>query len=79
MCAPLCADPEASTMTCEQCVEGIHGTIDMLLSDPFIDSLVLSLAYGDFCQASAVEGCPEIVDFVLRHHPHPHPQWGLIA
>merc|ERR1712165_180605 len=66
MCADICAAPEDTTMTCDDCKMGIQAAIDQLLSEAAVDviirqglpALVAAGSDGDFGQAcnGAVEG-----------------------
>merc|ERR1712037_82420 len=65
MCGPTCAAPEDVSMSCDQCVSGIKASIDQLVAVPTLDAIVDAPANGDFC-AEVGEGCPEVVDWVIR-------------
>jgi len=65
MCGPTCAAPEDVSMTCDQCVNGIKASIDQLVTESTLDAIVDTLVNGEFC-ANVGEGCPEVVDFVIR-------------
>merc|ERR1712004_606610 len=47
------------------CVNGIKASIDQLVAESTLDAIVDTLANGEFC-ANVGEGCPEVVDFVIR-------------
>merc|ERR1719184_763229 len=49
MCAPICAAPEDTVMTCDDCKMGIQGAIDQLLAVETLDAIVDAFANGDFC------------------------------
>merc|ERR1711974_582328 len=67
MCAPLCAAPEDTVMTCDDCKNGIQFLIDQLLSPETMDAIVDNLANGDFCMDSEdAERCQAAVDVVIR-------------
>merc|ERR1711931_593133 len=66
MCAPLCAAPEDTVMTCDDCKMGIQGAIDQLLAVEPLDAIVDAFANGDFCASQEDERCPAIVDVVIR-------------
>merc|ERR1719397_2124415 len=66
MCAPICAAPEDTVMTCDDCKMGIQGAIDQLLAVETLDAIVDMLANGDFCANREDERCPAIVDVVIR-------------
>merc|ERR1712212_1019078 len=40
MCAPICAAPEDTVMTCDDCKMGIQGAIDQLLAVETLDAIV---------------------------------------
>merc|ERR1712055_480163 len=40
MCAPLCAAPEDTVMTCDDCMMGIQAAVDQLLSEAAMDAIV---------------------------------------
>merc|ERR1711934_200310 len=67
MCAPICAAPEDTVMTCDQCKMGIQAAVDQLLAPETIDAIVDLFANGEFCANSGDENCPAIVDFVIRN------------
>ena len=68
MCAPICAAPEDTVMTCDDCKMGVQArvpnknkiyislqpqaAIDQLLSPESIDAIVDFLANGEFCTSS---------------------------
>merc|ERR1719356_58973 len=66
MCAPICAAPEDTVMTCDDCKRGIQGAIDQLLAVETLDTIVDFLANGDFCAQNGDERCPAAVDGVIR-------------
>merc|ERR1711910_254391 len=66
MCAPICAAPEDTVMTCDDCKMGVQAAIDQLLSPEFIDGIVDFLANGEFCANNGDERCPAAVDAVIR-------------
>jgi len=66
MCAPTCAAPEDTNMTCDDCKMGIHAAIDQLLEEHTLDLIVDGLANGDFCANIDDEMCPTYVDDVIR-------------
>merc|ERR1711931_180692 len=55
MCAPLCAAPEDTVMTCDDCKMGIQGAIDQLLAEEPLDAIVDAFANGDFCASQEDE------------------------
>jgi len=69
MCGPICAAPEDTDMTCDDCTSGIQATIDQLLSAEIMDGVVDAFVNGDFCETNGGgdERCPQIVDAVLRN------------
>merc|ERR1711915_94250 len=67
MCAPICAAPEDTVMTCDDCKMGVQAAIDQLLSPESIDAIVDFLANGEFCMNSEdAERCQAAVDVVIR-------------
>merc|ERR1711874_74743 len=66
MCAPICAAPEDTVMTCDDCQAGVLAAIDQLLAPETLDRIVDILANGDFCAATGDERCPAAVDVVIR-------------
>merc|ERR1719357_662406 len=60
MCAPICAAPEETTMTCDSCQMGIQAAIDQLLAPETLDTIV------DFRAQNGDERCPAAVDGVIR-------------
>merc|ERR1712116_55687 len=66
MCAPICAAPEDTIMTCDACQAGVLAAIDQLLAPETLDRIVDILANGDFCAATGDERCPAAVDVVIR-------------
>merc|ERR1712215_201478 len=58
MCAQegLCG-PAARDINCEECFQGIQGSIDQLLSEPFINGIVEALSGDGFC---GMEEDPEL-------------------
>merc|ERR1712004_353046 len=66
MCAPICAAPEDTVMTCDDCQAGVLAAIDQLLAPETLDRIVEILANGDFCAATGDERCPAAVDVVIR-------------
>merc|ERR1719220_2533044 len=66
MCAPICAAPEDTVMTCDDCKMGVQAAIDQLLSPESIDAIVDFLANGEFCANNGDERCPAAVDVVIR-------------
>ena len=70
MCAPECAAPDDSSMTCEECTAGIQGAIDQLLATETIDAIVAAMADpdGPICGENPnKEDCTEGVDFIIRN------------
>ena len=81
MCAPSCAAPEDTVMTCDDCTMGIQVrnvflqalklrnqsqmAIDQLLAAETLDAIVGFLS-GDFCTSMGDDRCPEFVDVVIR-------------
>merc|ERR1719239_19505 len=68
MCGPLCAAPEDTDMTCDDCTSGIQASIDQLLSAEAMDLVVDTFVNSAFCGAlGGDERCPQIVEAVLRN------------
>merc|ERR1719500_2166591 len=64
--ADMCAAPEDTVMTCDNCKMGIQRAIDQLLEEATLDTIVDVLANGDFCASMGDDRCPAIVDAVIR-------------
>merc|ERR1711863_165930 len=64
MCAPICAAPEDTVMTCDDCMMGIQAAVDQMLSPESLDAIVEFLS-TDFCASTGEDRCPEIVDVVI--------------
>merc|ERR1712012_451072 len=60
MCADICAAPEDTTMTCDDCKMGIQ-----LLSEAAMDAIVEAIA-PIICQDNPTEECPAAVDVIIR-------------
>merc|ERR1711872_1135179 len=72
MCAPTCAAPEQTNMTCDDCKTGIHAAIDQLLEEHTLDLIVDGLANGDFCAnigSLLMMRSPLLSSFSLQLHP----------
>merc|ERR1711887_62264 len=65
MCADICAAPEDTVMTCDDCKMGIQAAIDQMLATETLDAIVEFLS-GDFCASMGDDRCPAIVDAVIR-------------
>merc|ERR1711872_392820 len=65
MCAPICAAPEDTVMTCDDCKMGIQAGIDQMLAPETLDTIVEFLS-GDFCATTGEDRCPEFVDVIIR-------------
>jgi len=65
MCAPICAAPEDTVMTCDDCKMGIQAAIDQMLATETLDAIVEFLS-GDFCASMGDDRCPEFVDVIIR-------------
>merc|ERR1711990_1292009 len=65
MCADICAAPEDTVMTCDDCKMGIQAAIDQMLATETLDAIVEFLS-GDFCASMGDDRCPAIVDVVIR-------------
>merc|ERR1712158_13730 len=65
MCADICAAPEDTTMTCDDCKMGIQAAIDQLLSEAAMDAIVDGIA-PIICQDNPTEECPAAVDVIIR-------------
>merc|ERR1739841_18181 len=64
MCAPICAAPEDTVMTCDDCMMGIQMGIEQMLAAETLDTIVEFLS-GDFCASMGDDRCPEFVDVVI--------------
>merc|ERR1711963_276757 len=62
MCADICAAPEDTTMTCDDCKMGIQAAIDQLLSEAAMDAIVEAIA-PIICQDNPTEECPAAVHY----------------
>merc|ERR1712038_1316489 len=65
MCADICAAPEDTTMTCDDCKMGIQAAIDQLLEPDTLDAIVENLA-PEICKDNPTEECPAAVDAIIR-------------
>merc|ERR1719219_3328303 len=65
MCADICAAPEDTVMTCDDCKMGIQAAIDQLLEEGTITTIVDTLT-PEICKDNPTEECPEFVDVVIR-------------
>merc|ERR1711910_21480 len=65
MCADICANPEDTTMTCDDCKMGIQAAIDQLLEPDTLDAIVENLA-PEICKDNPTEECPAAVDAIIR-------------
>merc|ERR1712038_2129163 len=65
MCADICAAPEDTTMTCDDCKMGIQAAIDQLLSEAAMDAIVEAIA-PIICQDNPTDECPAAVDVIIR-------------
>merc|ERR1719266_36676 len=65
MCADICAAPEDTTMTCDDCKMGIQAAIDQLLEPDSLDAIVENLA-PEICKDNPTEECPAAVDVIIR-------------
>merc|ERR1719432_467004 len=65
MCGPICAAPEDTVMTCDDCKMGIQMAIDQMLSPEAMDVIVEGIS-AELCKDNPTEECPAAVDFVLR-------------
>merc|ERR1712223_1794819 len=65
MCAEICAAPEDTTMTCDDCKMGIQAAIDQLLEPDTLDAIVENLA-PEICKDNPTEECPAAVDAIIR-------------
>merc|ERR1712203_1038822 len=65
MCAEICAAPEDTTMTCDDCKMGIQAAIDQLLSEAAMDAIVEAIA-PIACQDNPTDECPAAVDVIIR-------------
>merc|ERR1712061_791169 len=65
MCCPICAAPQDTTMTCDDCKMGIQAAIDQLLEPDTLDAIVENLA-PEICKDNPTEECPAAVDAIIR-------------
>merc|ERR1711974_200819 len=65
MCAPICAAPEDTVMTCDDCKMGIQAAIDQMLSPEAMDIIVEGIS-AELCKENPTPECPAAVDGVLR-------------
>merc|ERR1719433_1621421 len=64
MCGPICAAPEDTVMTCDDCKMGIQAAIDQLLEEETIATIVETLT-PEICKDNPTEECPAAVDAVI--------------
>merc|ERR1719184_492452 len=64
MCADICAAPEDTVMTCDDCKMGIQAAIDQLLEEGTIATIVDTLT-PEICKDNPTEECPAAVDAVI--------------
>merc|ERR1711908_163041 len=65
MCADICAAPQDTTMTCDDCKMGIQAAIDQLLEPDVLDAIVGEITPA-ICEGDPTEQCPAAVDGVIR-------------
>merc|ERR1719242_1188457 len=65
MCAPICAAPEDTVMTCDDCKMGIQAAIDQMLSPEAMDIIVEGIS-AELCKENPTPECPAAVDGVIR-------------
>merc|ERR1711973_747225 len=65
MCGPICAAPEDTVMTCDDCKMGIQAAIDQMLSPEAMDIIVGGIS-AELCKDNPTPECPAAVDGVLR-------------
>merc|ERR1712061_93619 len=65
MCGPICAAPQDTTMTCDDCKMGIQAAIDQLLEPDTLDAMGENLA-PEICKDNPTEECPAAVDAIIR-------------
>merc|ERR1719415_336422 len=65
MCGPICAAPQDTTMTCDDCKMGIQAAIDQLLEPDVLDAIVGEITPA-ICEGNPTEQCPAAVDVVIR-------------
>merc|ERR1712027_124006 len=63
MCADICAAPEDTTMTCDDCKMGIQAGIDQMFEA--MDQIV-EVVSAEICKENPTEECPMFVEGVLR-------------
>merc|ERR1712121_7004 len=49
MCGSICTEKSPREVSCEECTSGIQGSIDQLISEPFISGIVDALSGDGFC------------------------------
>merc|ERR1711970_54197 len=62
MCADICAVPEDTVMTCDDCKMGIQAAIDQLLES---SGDVVEAIAPEICKENPTEECPAAVDAVI--------------
>merc|ERR1711970_467449 len=65
MCADICAAPEDTVMTCDDCKMGIQAAIDQMLAPEAMDIIVEGIS-AELCKENPTPECPAAVDGVLR-------------
>merc|ERR550532_2676528 len=64
MCADICAAPEDTVMTCDDCKTGIQAAVDQMLATETLDAIVEFLT-PEICKDNPTEECPAAVDAVI--------------
>merc|ERR1712083_279369 len=66
MCGPICAKTSVREVTCDECLNGIQGSIDQLLSEEFINGIVDALSGDGFCgMEEDPDRCAEIIPILI--------------
>merc|ERR1712127_706641 len=65
-CGTRCEAPTEETMDCDSCVTGVKISVDQLLTDYFLDTIVTGLGGDWYCASQEDTRCPEFVDTVIR-------------
>merc|ERR1711874_369867 len=66
MCGPICAKKSIREVTCDECLNGIQGSIDQLLSEEFVNGIVDALSGDGFCgMEEDPDMCAEIIPILI--------------
>merc|ERR1711879_466241 len=66
MCAGICAAPQDTTMTCNDCKMGIQIAFEQLLSEAVMDAIVEGFTPA-ICQDTPTDECFDAVDGIIRY------------